>query len=51
MPFVYTCPPAKTVLNISDRLFVFGAPDDIRSVLRVLALPFERKGQLVYLGK
>jgi hypothetical protein len=50
MPFVYTCPPDRTVLNMTDRIYVFGAPKDIKVVQKVLALPFERKGNLLQLG-
>lgn len=50
MPFVYTCPPPRTVLNMSDRVYVFGAPKDIKAIQKVLALPFQKKGNLLQLG-
>ena len=40
MPFVYTCPAPKTILNRLDKLFVYGNYDEIRLAEAQLSLPF-----------
>mmetsp|Transcript_19518 Transcript_19518/g.28071 ORF Transcript_19518/g.28071 Transcript_19518/m.28071 type:complete len:1196 (+) Transcript_19518:99-3686(+) len=50
MPFVYTCPPPKTILNVADKLFVFATTADIKNVEEQLALPFGKRGNTVILG-
>ena len=50
MPFVYTCPPPRTVLNTFDKLYVYGTPANIKNCERVLSLPFGKMGNMVTLG-
>eukprot|EP00602_Paraphysomonas_sp_CaronLab_P008705 CAMPEP_0185036716 /NCGR_PEP_ID=MMETSP1103-20130426/30072_1 /TAXON_ID=36769 /ORGANISM="Paraphysomonas bandaiensis, Strain Caron Lab Isolate" /LENGTH=1063 /DNA_ID=CAMNT_0027574349 /DNA_START=301 /DNA_END=3492 /DNA_ORIENTATION=- len=50
MPFVYTCPPPRTVLNMNDKLYVYGTPQDVKNCERVLSLPFGKVGNMVTLG-
>jgi len=40
MPFVYTCPAPKTILNRLDKLFVYGNFEQIRLAEAQLSLPF-----------
>jgi hypothetical protein len=51
MPFVYTCPPPKTILNVSDSVYVYGNPKDVQSLEKVLNMPFLKQGNMTYLGK
>lgn len=51
MPFVYTCPPPRTILNVSDRLYVFGNPKDIQSLEKILSQPFIKHGNVTQLGE
>ena len=40
MPFVYTCPAPKTILNRLDKLFVYGNYEEIKLAESQLTLPF-----------
>ena len=40
MPFVYTCPDPKTILNRLDKLFVYGNYEQIQLAEAQLSLPF-----------
>jgi hypothetical protein len=50
MPFVYTCPPPRTILNVSDRIYVYGNPKDVQSLEKILSQPFLKQGNMTYLG-
>lgn len=51
MPFVYTCPPPKTILNVSDSIYVYGNPKDVQNLEKILNLPFVKQGNMTHLGK
>lgn len=40
MPFVFTCPPPRTVMNRFDRIFVFGNFERIKLAEAELNVPF-----------
>ena len=50
MPFVYTCPPPTTILNMGDKLYVYGSPKNIKAVFQQLSLPFTKQGGTTILG-
>jgi hypothetical protein len=51
MPFVYTCPPPKTILNVSDSIYVYGSPKDVQSLEKILNMAFLKQGNMTYLGE
>jgi hypothetical protein len=50
MPFVYTCPSPTTILNLGDKVYVYGSPKDIKAVFQQLALPFTKQNGATILG-
>lgn len=51
MPFVYTCPDPKTILNRLDKLFVYGNFEEIKLVEAQLSLPFISENRKQRLGE
>jgi hypothetical protein len=45
MPFVYTCPDPKTIMNRKDRLFVFANYEELKAAEAQLKLTFTNEGR------
>lgn len=44
MPFVFTCPPMKTVLHVNDCMYAFASPEDLKKAENLLKRPFSKRG-------
>ena len=44
MPFVFTCPPMKTVLHVNDCMYAFANPEDLKKAEGLLKKPFRKMG-------
>lgn len=45
MPFVFTCPPMKTVLHVNDCMYAFASPEDLKRAENLLKRPFSKRGK------